>query len=71
VPTALATDDLGVSRSDMTHEYLRAVLDQRLTYRDLKAMARASVRHAFLPEREKKELGQRLEKAFAAFERSF
>jgi hypothetical protein len=71
VPTALATDDQGVSRSDMTHEYLRAALDQRLSYRDLKAMARASVRHAFLPEREKKQLGQRLEKAFAAFERSF
>ena len=25
VPVALATDDQGVSRSDMTHEYLRAV----------------------------------------------
>ena len=25
VPVALATDDEGVSRSDMTHEYLRAV----------------------------------------------
>jgi adenosine deaminase len=49
VPVALATDDLGVSRSDMTHEYLRAVEDQNLTYADLKRMARASLEHSFLP----------------------
>ena len=49
VPVALASDDEGVSRSDMTHEYLRAVLDQGLTYVDLKQMARASLEHSFLP----------------------
>src|SRR5205807_1088714 len=32
VPVALSTDDEGVARSDMTHEYLRAVLDQKLSY---------------------------------------
>jgi hypothetical protein len=48
VPVALATDDLGVSRSDMTHEYLRAVEDQHLTYSDLKRMARASLEHSFI-----------------------
>ena len=49
VPVALATDDLGVSRSDMTNEYLRAVEDQHLTYTDLKHMARASLEHSFIP----------------------
>jgi hypothetical protein len=49
VPVALATDDEGVSRSDMTHEYLRAVTAQGLGYRDLKTMARASLEHSFLP----------------------
>jgi adenosine deaminase len=49
VPVALASDDEGVSRSDMTHEYLRAVQDQRLSYSDLKQMARASLEHSFLP----------------------
>lgn len=49
VPVALATDDQGVSRSDMTHEYLRAVEDQHLTYAELKRMARASLEHSFLP----------------------
>jgi hypothetical protein len=49
VPVALATDDLGVSRSDMTHEYLRAVEDFGLSYAELKRMARASLEHSFLP----------------------
>ena len=48
VPVALATDDEGVSRSDMTHEYLRGAEDQSLTYADLKRMARTSLEHAFL-----------------------
>jgi adenosine deaminase len=49
VPVALATDDEGVSRSDMTHEYLRAVETYNLSYSDLKHMARESLEHSFLP----------------------
>jgi adenosine deaminase len=49
VPTALATDDAGVSRSDMTQEYMRAVRDQSLDYVSLKRMARDSIEHSFLP----------------------
>ena len=49
VPVALATDDEGVSRSDMTQEYLRGALDQQLDYRQLKKMARASLEYAFIP----------------------
>jgi adenosine deaminase len=50
VPVALATDDEGVSRSDMTHEYLRAVETyDAISYRDLKRMARLSLEHSFLP----------------------
>jgi adenosine deaminase len=48
VPVALATDDEGVSRSDMTHEYLRGVEDQNLSYSELKRMARTSLQHAFI-----------------------
>jgi adenosine deaminase len=49
VPAALATDDEGVSRSDMTHEYLRAVQTYDfLGYKDLKRMARMSMEHSFL-----------------------
>ncbi len=50
VPVAFATDDEGVSRSDLTHEYLRAVQTYDfLGYKDLKNMARASLEHSFLP----------------------
>lgn len=49
VPVALATDDQGVSRSSMAGEYMRAALDQHLTYRQLKRLARNSLEHAFLP----------------------
>jgi adenosine deaminase len=49
VPVALATDDEGVSRGDMTQEYLRAVETYGLSYGDLKRMARASLEHSFIP----------------------
>ena len=49
VPFAISTDDEGVSRTDLTNEYMRGVLDQHLTYADLKASARASLEHSFLP----------------------
>lgn len=49
VPVALATDDEGVSRSDMTHEYLRAAETYHFSYQELKRMARQSLEHSFLP----------------------
>jgi len=49
VPVALATDDEGVSRIDLTHEYVRAVQTYGLSYRDLKQMVRTGLEHTFLP----------------------
>jgi adenosine deaminase len=49
VPVALSTDDEGVSRIDLTHEYTRAALDFHLSYLDLKTFARTSLEHSFLP----------------------
>lgn len=49
VPVALSTDDEGVSRIDLTHEYVRAVETYGLTYADLKQLVRTSVEHSFLP----------------------
>lgn len=49
VPVALSTDDEGVSRIDLTHEYERAAMTYPLTYGDLKTMVRASLEHSFLP----------------------
>ena len=50
VPVSLATDDEGVLRTDLTHEFLRAAETYDfLTYRDLKRMVRLSLEHSFLP----------------------
>jgi len=49
VPVALSTDDEGVSRIDLTHEYVRAALSYNLTYPDLKQLARTGMEHNFLP----------------------
>lgn len=48
VPITLATDDEGISRIDLTHEYQRAVTSYDLRYRDLKTLARTALDHAFL-----------------------
>jgi len=49
VPVALSTDDEGVSRIDLTNEYVRAVETYDLKYADLKKMVRTGLEHAFLP----------------------
>jgi len=49
VPVALSTDDEGVSRIDITGEYVRAAIDYHLTYQDLKQLARTGMEHSFLP----------------------
>jgi adenosine deaminase len=47
VPVALSTDDEGVSRIDLTHEYVRAVQTYNLRYADLKQMVRTGMEHSF------------------------
>ncbi|HEX6649035.1 MAG TPA: hypothetical protein VF075_05835, partial [Pyrinomonadaceae bacterium] len=47
VPVALATDDEGVARSEISVEYLKGAEDQGLGYVQLKTMARNSLQYAF------------------------
>ena len=49
VPVALSTDDEGVSRIDLTHEYAMAAREYHLSYADLKELARTGMEHDFLP----------------------
>ncbi len=49
IPVALSTDDEGVSRSQLTEEFERAVLTYNLTYADLKEMVRNSIEYSFAP----------------------
>ncbi len=49
VPVSLNTDDEGVSRIDLTHEYVAAAMEFGLNYFELKQMARTGLEHTFLP----------------------
>jgi len=49
VPVALATDDQGIARSSLADEFVRGVMDQDLSYLELKQMVRASLEYSFLP----------------------
>ncbi len=49
VPVALSTDDEGVSRINLTHEFARAVATYDLHYADLKTLVRTGLEHSFLP----------------------
>jgi adenosine deaminase len=49
VPVALSTDDEGVSRINLTHEFVRAAMTYPLTYSNFKDMVRTGLEHSFLP----------------------
>jgi adenosine deaminase len=49
VPWSLSADDEGIFRIDLTHEYVRAALEQHLTYTDLKTSARNGLTYSFVP----------------------
>ncbi len=49
VPLALSTDDEGVSRIDLTHEYVRATQTYDLSYVYLKELSRNALAYSFLP----------------------
>jgi adenosine deaminase len=68
VPVALASDDLGVSRSDHTREWVKAVQEQGLDYPTLKRLAQNSVEYAFADAATKARLKQELAIAFRQFE---
>ena len=68
VPVAIATDDEGVSRSDMTREYQRAVEGYELTYAQLKQLARNSLQYSFAAPGDKARLLSELDQRFAKFE---
>lgn len=68
VPLALSTDDEGVSRIDLTHEYQRAVATYNLGYVELKQLARNSLEHSFLAKDDKSRLQKQLEVDFQKFE---
>ena len=70
VPVCLTTDDEGVSRSNLTMEYVKATQRYDLGYDDIKAISRDCLAYSFLPKDAKAERLAMLDTAFARFEKS-
>jgi adenosine deaminase len=70
VPVVLSSDDAGISRIDLTNEYVRAARDYGLGYRMLKAIARNALIYSFLDDGQKQDELRRFDRACDEFERS-
>jgi len=70
VPVVICTDDEGVSRSDLTNEYVRAVLEHNLSYAELKQISRNGLEYSFLDAATKARLLTEWEAAWKAFDAS-
>lgn len=49
VPVVLSTDDEGILRTDLTREYVQAVLEHHLDYETIKSINRNAITYSFLP----------------------
>lgn len=68
VPIALSSDDGAVLRSDLTRDYVLAVLDQGFGYKDLKKFSINSLGYSFVDQTTKGLLQTRLNDEFDNFE---
>jgi adenosine deaminase/adenosine deaminase CECR1 len=68
VPIVIATDDEGVSRSNISAEYLLFVSRYKPSYRELKEVVYNSLRYAFLSPDERKLQIKQLDARFGVFE---
>ncbi len=68
VPLVISTDDSGVSRNNLSKEYLLLATRYRPSYSQLKQYVYNSINYSFLSLDDKKEAVQSLNKQFEAFE---
>lgn len=68
VPMVICTDDSGVSRNNLTGEYVLLATRYRPTYETLKGYVYNSIKYSFLSEKEKDELARSLNTRFQEFE---
>ncbi|HUR36953.1 MAG TPA: hypothetical protein VM009_03990 [Terriglobales bacterium] len=71
VPVAIATDDEGVSRSDITNEYQQAVEQHVLTYPEIKKISMDSLGYGFLDAQQKTAAMAKLKQAFVEYEKNY
>ena len=69
VPLVIATDDSGVSRNNLSHEYVLLATRYHPTYERIKKYVYNSITYSFLKEEEKASLLKDLDKRFLLFEK--
>jgi adenosine deaminase/adenosine deaminase CECR1 len=70
VPYVISTDDAGVTRHTLTHEYVRFASTYKPSYAEVKKASYAGIRYGFLPEADKRRLTTQLDQRYAAFEKA-
>ena len=68
VPYVISTDDAGVTRHTLSHEYVLFASRYKPDYAEMKKTSYNSIRYAFLPPAEKARLTRQLDERFARFE---
>ncbi len=68
VPFVISTDDAGVTRHDLSHEYVLFASRYRPDYAEVKKLSYNGVRYAFLDDAQKQRLTRQLDQRFARFE---
>ena len=69
VPMVISTDDSGVSRNNLTQEYLILASRYHPSYSRIKEYVYNSIRYSFLEESQKEYLKKNLDKRFLSFEK--
>jgi adenosine deaminase len=68
VPIVISTDDAGVSRNNLTTEYVKLASRYNFTYKKIKSFVYNSIQYSFMSAHDKEVNIQRLNKSFAEFE---
>jgi adenosine deaminase/adenosine deaminase CECR1 len=68
VPFVISTDDAGVTRHNLSNEYVLFATRYKTDYAEVKKLSYDSIRYAFLADGDKKRLLKQLDSRFAKFE---
>ena len=68
VPIVISTDDMGVSRNNLTSQYVLVASRYHFSYKQIKSFVFNSIAYSFLKPAEKLALKEKLTKRFEAFE---
>ncbi|WP_314436601.1 adenosine deaminase [Massilia timonae] len=68
VPYVISTDDAGVTRHTLSHEYVQFASQFKPSYAEVKKASYNSIRYAFLPVAEKQRLTRQLDQRYTEFE---